>query len=532
MSPRLAQEVEFKLRVEGAAVDPVVIAGIARSLGIALREAPAIDQTDTYLDDDSYHLTRSGLGLRVRETRRRRLLCLKVEHGRRRGAFRREELETPLHGSTPSHAGDLPEPFRDRVEPFAPGHDLHPIVVLRTRRQRLRGDGLEVVIDDVRVRDPDDTDVGGFTELEIEVLGDADREPAGRLAASLERELGLDPSGDNKLERALGMRRLGGAPPQPRVTEDLPIGRAAQAILARHFRRMQREEVRVRTTDSADAVHKLRVACRRMRAAVRTFGPWLPDECRPVFKRLLRDTARAFGAVRDFEVLAADVGARLDRLPEHLRKAGKRVARRLKSRSRVARQEARSRLRDPERLARIAQLQAFLDRSDAGAGSPPAGEIAPALIFEAAEAAFAHGRRLGARRAASDTGERPPADPVAALHELRILLKRLRYTAESFVETYGKDLVRFVERTKHLQEILGEFNDAAVAVARLRELVRSDRKLQRRELQAIGGLMTLQQLRATTAQARFDQVWAEFDSPDLRTWLAAVLRSPSTARSR
>src|SRR5690606_17051961 len=104
--------------------------------------------------------------------------------------------------------------------------------------------------------------------------------------------------------------------------------------------------------------------------------------------------------------------------------------RRLRRRAAALRDEGRSVLRAPERLASVAKLQEYAESPRDAARGPAVAAAAPALVRDAAAAVFEQGRTLD--------GGSPPA----ALHELRILLKRLRYSAECFTGVYGRDLAR------------------------------------------------------------------------------------------
>ena len=61
------------------------------------------------------------------------------------------------------------------------------------------------------------------------------------------------------------------------------------------------------------------------------------------------------------------------------------------------------------------------------------------------------------------------AEP-AAYHRLRIAAKRFRYALEFLAELYPGDTKAVVRRTVELQDLLGEYQDADVAIARLREI--------------------------------------------------------------
>jgi CHAD domain-containing protein len=57
----------------------------------------------------------------------------------------------------------------------------------------------------------------------------------------------------------------------------------------------------------------------------------------------------------------------------------------------------------------------------------------------------------------------------AALHKLRIRVKRARYAAELSAGQSGRRARRFVDRAKKLQDTLGEHQDAIVAEQTIRE---------------------------------------------------------------
>jgi CHAD domain-containing protein/adenylate cyclase class IV len=510
-------ELEFKLRVDGEGPSPADLARTAAAVGIRLRERAPAHHEDRYFDTADGWLAQAGIGLRLRASRKARVLCVKAERDRERadGPFCRDETELPFAGEVPAAARDLPAALRDAVEPFTFDRPLQTVARLRTERRVLRAKGLEVALDRVAVDDPCLNEVGSFVEVEIEVLDPARTGDAQRLAEALRGELGLGSTQVNKLGRALAM--LGASQrllePGP-VGPDLGIEAAADQVLLRHFLRMQREEVRVRSSGSADGVHKLRVACRRMRAALRTFAPWIAEDERRRYGRALRATATAFGATRDLDVLADELKTRVARLPTALHKPARRMIARLRRLSSSTRSAGIDGLGAAERLAGLAALRGRLGEPGHAVDQGRVRDLAPQLLREAAAEVFEQGRGLG------------PRAPAESLHRLRILMKRLRYAAECFVDAFGKDLVRFVERTAHLQEVLGEFHDASVAVTTLLDLTRQERDLGRRELCAAGALCALEELRAAEARARFDGIWAEFDHADVRTWLEAVLRSP------
>ena len=63
------------------------------------------------------------------------------------------------------------------------------------------------------------------------------------------------------------------------------------------------------------------------------------------------------------------------------------------------------------------------------------------------------------------------SQPDAALHEVRLKAKRLRYAAEVFAPLFpGREAPRFLRRLAALQEALGHLNDNAVAAGLMQAL--------------------------------------------------------------
>src|SRR5205823_10728565 len=85
---------------------------------------------------------------------------------------------------------------------------------------------------------------------------------------------------------------------------------------------------------------------------------------------------------------------------------------------------------------------------------------APDLLGRRHRAVRRRGRRIAGSIARSED-----------YHALRIRAKRLRYAVEFTSPVYGKRSTKLVERLVALQDLLGEHQDAQVAVERLRSLV-------------------------------------------------------------
>ncbi len=255
-----------------------------------------------------------------------------------------------------------------------------------------------------------------------------------------------------------------------------------------------------------EGVHRMRVATRRLRAALQAFKPVLPglpfEELHSEFKWL----AARLGAVRDLDVYLASLADYTCGIPPQELSLLTGYELRLAE----ARQKARDRLIGCLSSERYEKLRHdFTDqlKSKLAKGLKPRArrlciaEAAELLISSQYEAVLSQGRAIS------------PDSPSEELHDLRIACKRLRYLFEIFEAAYQRPIAKSIKRLKSLQELLGEYQDACVAVGDARAYAEqvSMREEHRGLLLACGQLMhSLQQ----TAQARrrsFSVAWERFD---------------------
>lgn len=247
--------------------------------------------------------------------------------------------------------------------------------------------------------------------------------------------------------------------------------------------------------DEPDAVHRMRVACRRLRSALRTyrrlFAPGATDE----LVAELRWLGEALGRARDGEVLGERLVARARELPAPC--GPERLVRRLerwgREEYRKVRPEVVAALDSGRRRALAQGLAALL------ADPPLRGRAGRAAASELAKVAAREQRRTAERIRLAAAGG-PGRD--AALHEARKAAKRARYAGETAVPVAGPAAQRYVARMKAVQEVLGEHQDAVVAAAALRE-----RAAGAGEAFGYGVLYGLELAAAEAARARLPEVW-------------------------
>ena len=268
--------------------------------------------------------------------------------------------------------------------------------------------------------------------------------------------------------------------PAGRPTEAvLPAEASGAAVLrdalARGVAGLQADRTAALAGD-AEAVHRMRITLRRMRAALRAFRPLLPgeplDHARPsaweahtrpapraravaglaARDARLRALGNALGPARDWDVFLEEtlVAAARDLPPPLI--ASLRAA--AASRRGAAYAALSRRLDDPARLAGLGvYLGSWADRLDRGAFPPleaPITTVAPALLRRMARQVRRRAR--GIEHASAE-----------ALHALRKSVKRLRYATEllgPYAAPHGGRAA--IAACKTLQDLLGRVNDAAV----------------------------------------------------------------------
>lgn len=210
------------------------------------------------------------------------------------------------------------------------------------------------------------------------------------------------------------------------------------------------------SSDDPEYVHQMRVATRRLRAALRLFRPVLPPDVEETLVPPLRDLMRQLGQARDLDVLMGEIVAPVaSAMPDEPRLTD--LASAITNRQYAARDSIRQALRQPAH-GRLMLVAARLLHQE-----PMAGTIAAAADGDPLRA-FADRRLRRLWRRINELAKAVRMDYPPSLHELRIAIKRLRYALEFFGAMLpGKSGKRVIRRLAALQEELGQLNDLASA---------------------------------------------------------------------
>ncbi len=492
-SPTDHQEIEWQFDV--AEVEPIEdwLGQHSSGSGLVVDPGSTEEITDTYYDTGDWRFYRAGYALRVRKTGNEVESTMKSLTPSEGNVRRRREISESLEDDKPSTLGKAPGPVGEISRALLGGHEISPMFRIQTRRRifalLLRGDGegsngaLEDDSNDVRIGevllDTSEIPLGEGEEpirlrrVEVEAsIGTAPTPDLRGFVDEMQFNLELSPTSISKYEAGLyatglspdGVAELGPTGLDPSMS----VGEVAFAVLRRQLAEMQAHESGTRLGEDPEELHDMRVATRRIRAAMKVFEGALPERAK-WFREELRWVAGSLGEVRDLDV-------------------------------QIGRLEAWKKEADEEGSEFLGKILDVMDKRRANARKNML-EVLDSGRYERLESSFAEMLRRGPgaeRELAQDNGHGPAQEPITAaapalllgryrkwgkaagrldetsspeaFHDLRKKGKRLRYALEFVSEIYGKPVRKLVKPLKALQDDLGNHQDAIVAAGLLREI--------------------------------------------------------------
>ena len=291
------------------------------------------------------------------------------------------------------------------------------------------------------------------------------------------------------------------------LAKNASVDDAVAVVFAACLEHWTANEAAALTGLGTEGVHEMRVALRRMRAAISDFREFIPPAQVSWLKRETKSLETSLGSARDWDVflseLLAPVAAarpadpgltELRRTAEAERETGYAEARMAIQSSRYSALLARMR--------RWLSAKSWRDGSN-GRGKPldgPAVKLAGRLLTKRHKAVLKLGRdfkKLSAQ-------ER---------HQLRIALKKLRYTAEFFCSLYQKKREEvYFHALAQMQNSLGHLNDIVVADHLLERLsaAREDQRISDLISTAVGIVKGWYAHSAISSELEAETNWHEF----------------------
>jgi CHAD domain-containing protein len=220
--------------------------------------------------------------------------------------------------------------------------------------------------------------------------------------------------------------------------------------------------------DEPDAVHKMRVATRRLRSTLKTFRPLWDRAATDHLRAELKWLAEVLGKVRDAEVMAARLERSLDGLAPELvvGPVRARLTGGLRAQGAKDHRALVSALNGKRYPALLDELDALLAAEPTEHGLRPAATYVPHRVKRTVATV---NRLLDLAEKAEPTSMPGLPDRDTALHEARKAAKQSRYAAEAAAPVGGAGAAALASAMEGLQELLGDQHDSVVT----RQLLRS-----------------------------------------------------------
>jgi inorganic triphosphatase YgiF len=473
MSP--PREIELKFDVPFDSLSRLTGSSLLKGAAMSARR-PA-DLVSVYFDTDKLNLRRKGLSLRVRRIGRRLVQTVKQENRANGPLLARGEWEREIHTQQPdldvAHDNALAHMLNKKVR-----RGLKPVFETHVRRKVFQiqdGDSeVELSIDNGAVEAGRKSVPLCEVELELKQGQVAD---LFKLAKTLVEEVPVQLAVKSKADRGYALLTAEQAGPikagRIALAPDADAKSAFQ-IIARACLHQLLANRPVMLDGDAEGLHQMRVALRRLRAAISLFSKMLRDPQTNALKLELKWITGELGPARELEVFLKRVAKPLAQRKPH--GSGMAVLLRQLRRKRAdAFARARAAVESPRFRGLVVETAAWIET---GEWTHNPDDLA-CMLRQRPLAAAAVEQLRRRRKAVLKRGKHLGALDPESRHRFRIQAKKLRYAAEFFASAFpGKKSVRrrqdFVASVAQLQDALGELNDIAVHEDLSEHLVEDD----------------------------------------------------------
>lgn len=485
----MAHEVELKFDVEPGGVSAI------RAAPVLAGAIPHVEDLETvYFDTRDGALRKSGFSLRVRRTGARYVQTAKRKSGPAAGFFVRQEWEAEVAGFAIDRAA-LKSPALNKLLESIEPKALKPLIRTRFRRTAWliehKSSRVEVVLDEGSVASGKAQTP--LCELELE-LKEGKPRALFALAGEIGRAAVLRLGVLTKAERgyALAERRLGRAAKAEPVVLALPASEAEAFRAVAHgcLRHYRLNEIVLLADAEPEGLHQARIALRRLRSAFSLFRPTARGKDYQHLREELGWFAGQFGDARNLDVLLSGQAGLAGEDLLH--------GRLIKARAK-AYEKVHSALMSERAAALMLHLALWVEIGP-WRFRERAGRDLASLAAQQLERQWRKVRRHSAKLGKLDAKAR---------HQLRIDVKKMRYSAEFLAGVWAKkprlgQRDQMIAALKDLQERLGDLNDADAAeamAARLAPGLRGSADRIMRRAQAGEGIAAAQEAlaRATAA---------------------------------
>jgi exopolyphosphatase/guanosine-5'-triphosphate,3'-diphosphate pyrophosphatase len=245
----------------------------------------------------------------------------------------------------------------------------------------------------------------------------------------------------------------------------------AAETLRRYLQVLVDEHDSVRCAEERRALHRMRVASRRLRSLLPWFAVCLPAKQYTVWRKEIRRLARALGVARDTDVQIASVEHYLEADSEEHERLG--VSRLLLRLQQQRQQQQGQVVAALERVADRRLLDDMEETLHALAAPAHAYRVERQSPYVYRKARKAMRSRLKALLAYEPYIQQP--DCHKSLHAMRLATKRLRYMMQACAPLYQGALEAPIHAVETLQDMLGDIHDCDVWDDYLGQFVEAER---------------------------------------------------------
>ncbi|GLH82421.1 inorganic triphosphatase [Bradyrhizobium sp. SSBR45G] len=455
----IGHEIELKLLV-----DPEELAGFTAAPIVtahARNKGSRKHLKSVYYDTPKHTLWKNGFTLRVRQSGARFVQTVKAQHSD--DPLKRGEWEASVASLEPDlalAAALLPEHLRDVLTDAALQAVFTTDVHRHARLLDLPGATIEIAFDSGVIKAGEHS--ATVSEIELE-LKSGSAAAIYEVALRLAEHGPLRPSIRAKSARGfdLAAGRAPGAekPRRPQLDPAVSLDESLAIVLRGSLHHLLQAFPAAEDGRNPEGVHQLRVALRRLRAALHIMRPLGSSATLDGLEADARWLARNLAAARDLDVFLTET---LPDIAEACASVGGFDALRARAERQrdLAYRTLRVALADRRCASFVLGLGAWITtrgwRNDVspdqlGRLAGPAIDFAGQVLSERHQKVLKRGRRFKTL-------------PAEHRHRLRLALKKLRYSIDFLLPLYGpsKPAKKYARSLADLQEQLGHYNDMAV----------------------------------------------------------------------
>ncbi len=425
------REIELKLRVSP---EDVATLQAHPNFGSTLGEPVRETLVSVYFDSDKFFLRNHGLTLRVRHIGKKRVQTVKSAR-QGAGIFERSEWEQSIVGNNPDFAvvSDtvLGPILTDDIR-----STLKPIFKTRIERTtyRLNGGDTEIALafDNGRIVATSATCAVSEVELELKHGNPAE---LFQLARTIGEIVPAQIDVRSKSERGYDLIEKPSAAAEkafePELSAGMAAGRAFTLIGRACLRQLLANENATKNRNT-EALHQMRIALRRLRAAISLFSSVVNDARVDAIKAELKWLGGELAPARDLDSFVIEALRPLRK--QQANEPGLISISRMFERERLkSYRRARGAVDSARFRSLVLDTTEWIETGSWSTSEDPLAAARRTMPIETLAAEQLSQRRKKIRRRGTEIGELSPEQ----LHKLRIQIKKTRYATEFFANVYS-----------------------------------------------------------------------------------------------